>query len=321
MFNCIGRRQVQKMRLPKDIVGLILAFTSMLEQLQLGRSVCREWKGLVDRHPFLLRHIDLGDPMRFPVNQLDFILGLAGCRVKWLRICVRNDSHINKLPSLVPFEFHECVGKVVANLESLILVGHVCGVRKKMMEAGSNVESLLTLLKSSNSSTVNLTLESCGCSLNLLDTAITEANGRDGATLTLSSPQGRFFGDFLAPFECSRCSQLVTWARFCYKCNRMRCCSECSFRYWEWAGEHHALSTCECDDCRFRAKRRLTPIYPLLWSCRFIAIGPIKNSSFVRYRVYGKYFCIFPFNVSSHRVSELFSCGCSYPSNVGLDGV
>lgn len=246
------------MRTTTDMTALIISFTSMLEQLHLARRVCKEWKGLIDRHPLLLRDVDLGDPIRFPVDQVDSILDLSGFRVRSLRICVRDNPLINKFRSPVEFVLINSVVKVIRNLERISLVGHI----------NPGAASLLTLLKSSTSTTVHLQLESCGCCLNRMEKLKTETNTRPGAKLSLSCPLGQFFVVDNPLYVCDRCFRQVQWASFCSKCKTIVCCSECSF-YWRWPGEFRTSHTdcCRCEDCNIRATHPVTPIFPPLWSC------------------------------------------------------
>lgn len=248
----------------RDILALIVSWTPMLDQL-LAQVVCREWKMMIERHPFLLRNIDFGDPQRFPsVAKIDSILSKAGNRVRCLRICPPLNSEFKQ------FSLHNLVQKVVKDLQHLILVGHVPGDNmQNFWFPAIGMEHLLPVLKTSNAATLQLTFETCSCNLRWVRECITTANKEQkGAILSLETPLCHLIADFICPLERHMGQMCTQWTRKCSQCEFV-CCENCSYS-WEWCGElatRGIQTRCHCMECLFRATVPKTPLSPPLWSC------------------------------------------------------
>lgn len=244
------------MNVPCDIATFIISFLHMRDQL-LVSPVCHEWKRLVDRHPLLLNDIDFGDPERFSVCPVDSVLDKASSRVRSLRICTFYLFDVGK-PLRMVSNVVELVQKVVKTLLKLILVGHVHPTHL-------GFEALMAVLKASNAPFLELTLETCPCSLNVMEARLSEINhDRCGAVLSLSSPHCISFPT--SSFLCG-CGSYVRWVRPCLYCSDQRLvCSECSY-FWDWAPELSPIA-CECSICMKRTySASIQHLIPPLWCC------------------------------------------------------
>lgn len=242
-----------------DILAVILSFVNMSDQLQC-QGVCKSWKNLVDRHPFLFHHLDFGDPERFPSRQIASILKKAGSRVRSLRICTfpfptplgLGNKLVHNRWNDINIAFKDAILLVVARLEKLIVVGHIMNA--------NGTSPLLNILSMSSSPTVTLIAETCPCCVNLLHLQ----SIKDGGKVEVQSAICESFSAS-SPYICVVCHKAVIWARSCPVCLGVVCCSECSFQ-WDWSVELN--DGCRCAICLPRTLL-LHPVSlsPPIWTC------------------------------------------------------
>lgn len=221
---------------------------------------------LVQRHPFLMRNIDFGNPERFPpLDKLNSILDLGGSRIRELRICTW------KFP-FPPFgsggdmkeDVKIAIRKVVKTVENITLVGHIPQGRQTFFPQ-VDIPWIFALLKTECTSLrVHIRIETCPCAMNWIqDCYLLACRLQYGPILSISSAICQDLTT--SPLKCESCLAPMKWGRCCPLCERQRC-NHCSFQ-WGWSAEFQQERSCKCRFCLDRVTNHVTTLTPPLWTC------------------------------------------------------
>lgn len=253
---------------------MILSFASMSTQLR-AQEVCTKWTRVVGSHPYLLNHLNLGNPKRFPISPLK-VLRLVGDRVVSLRICLPrfpNRLFVND------YDFSTSLSVVGRNLASLSVIGHIYlpipGRDAHGISMTTFLDVVTQLQQNSSSSVLNVVLESCSCLLNIIQREInllndtkTDEDKPPLPVVVLQCP----LKDSDGQERCHYCTGSRPWSRRCPHCQKSHC-SECTYN-WEWSPEFQFGAEnrqCYCQICLIRSRKSslVNPpsMNPPLWSC------------------------------------------------------